>query len=316
MNKWISQEKTHYIIIFICVKLLKNLGIFCNNKQDCKNDDEYCNILNNWLYISIIKYNLNGIFFSYLFNLIEKGATKLEYKNKCPYYFYQKNYVEPLAIVMLNIFESNIGVIKDSLIDHNEVMKCTCQEFVDKVVTIYRHVNNKYCSSNMTDLIEREKKTCLYLKNFETTYDVYLKNHESIQNQKIYVPSLKHEGNLIFPQCIQNDGVQQPLGIVEEQLPDDEHEDLIEQQLDDALKLLPDSESFISSSSIKKVLPTSLATIACFTPIGNMIRSSNRVKATSNFYDGDDEKELLYPVHDSMDINSYIQRYDIAYANL
>ncbi|GAW84654.1 variable surface protein, partial [Plasmodium gonderi] len=53
----------------LCVKLLKNFGIFCNNTQSCKTDNEYCKILNNWLYISIRKYALYDEIFSSIFNL-------------------------------------------------------------------------------------------------------------------------------------------------------------------------------------------------------------------------------------------------------
>ncbi|GAW83962.1 variable surface protein [Plasmodium gonderi] len=322
-NKLNKKKKDMYSEL--CLKLLKNLGIFCNNTDSCRTDNEYCKILNNWLYISIRKYDLNGGIFSSIFNLIENVSTRLGYKSTCPYYFYQKNYAEPLAIIMLSIFQSNIGDIKDTLIRDHKVMKCTCQEFVDKVVTIYRRVKNKYCPSNQTNLIERVKKTCSYLNNFETSYNLYLKNEKSILEKKINVPSLKPEDNTSLFRCKSAGEFEVSLGIDEAQIPHDAEEDLIVQELDGALILLPESESFFSSTSIKEVLPTALATTAGvssllfliykFTPIGNMIRSSIKVKATRNFY-GVEKKELLYPAHDSMDINSYIQRYDITYANL
>ncbi|GAW84706.1 variable surface protein [Plasmodium gonderi] len=318
-----TDKKKHYDL---CVKLIRNLKLFCHNTGECKFDSNDCNNLNNWLFISIVKDQLIPYFYIYIFNLIKRISPNLSYQNECLYYFYGKNYFEPLSIVILNIFQSNIDLIRQTLIGSKDKIYCSCQQFVYNVVRRYKHINSIYCHVDQTKLREKNKNTCLFLKQFETTYDAYLINDGSIQKKKVELPSLKHEDTLEFVPCIPDDGIHQSLSINEVQIPPEEPVELFETELNDQMDLFQNPEYFTTSVFIKNVLPTTLAIIAAasslffliykFTPIRSLFRSRKIVKTVRNIYDRDNKNELLYDAYNTMDISSYNNRYDIAYGNL
>ncbi|GAW84048.1 variable surface protein [Plasmodium gonderi] len=325
-NSIISLVRTNNDLHYaVCAKLVRNLKLFSDKRDEPKFQHTNCNNLNNWLYISIRKHNLNPHFFGHIFKLIKKISPNLAYQNECLYYFYDDNYLQPLSIVMLNIFKSNIGLIRDTLIGSKDKIYCSCQYFVYKMVKAYRDINSKYCTVGSIKHRGVKEKTCSFLRSFEIAYDTYLIKDESIQAKKIQLPALKPEENMGSFLCKPDDEIQRSIDIDKAQMPHEEPVDLVEPEFEEEIILPEDPETLMASVSIKKFLSTAIVTTSSvfflfflmykFTPIGNMIRSKNRVKVIRNDYDADDEKNI-YPVHNPMDINTYNQRYNIAYVNI
>ncbi|GAW83973.1 variable surface protein [Plasmodium gonderi] len=318
-----KDKKKHFEV---CVKLVRNLKLFCNNPGECKFNLKDCNNLNNWLFISIVKYKLNPYIFNSIFHLIKRISPNLTYLNECPYYFYGKNYLKPLSIVMLNIFESNIDLIRATLIGPKDKIYCSCQDFVYKLVKAYRNINSKYCPAGSINLRGNKEKTCSFLRNFEIAYDTYLIKDELIQQKKIQLPSLNPEEDMASFLCTPDVDIQQSLDTNKEQILPEEPVDLIQSEFDEEIILLPDSESLFTSVSIKSILPTAIVTTASvfsflfliykFNPISNMFHSRKRVKKMTNIYEANNIKALLNHKHNTVDMNSYNQRYDIAYRNI
>ncbi|GAW84486.1 variable surface protein [Plasmodium gonderi] len=300
-----------------CKKLIRNYNLLCNNPSECKINPSYCKDLNNWLYYYIKKENLDGEIFNNFFNYIISYSKMYAPENKMCLYSYDTNYIEPLKVLMLNIFESNISEIKVVLEGPHDIMKCYCQEFVKKMVQIYRSMNSEYCS-NGNETKDKNMRICSVLRTFSSLYTIYLYNKESM---KSILPSLTSENNIEFISCESS---------VEEKKLQLENEISTLTQIDTKNKH-QEFEYHSSNITIINILPTFLSIIGGlsfffmlsykvhimhFTPIGNIFRSKKRVKKVKSIYDGVEQKELLYHTQDNENINSYNHRYDIAYAKL
>ncbi|GAW84500.1 variable surface protein [Plasmodium gonderi] len=305
----------------LCKKLARNLNIFCSGTNEC-NIQPNCQILNDWLYNSMKKYNIFNGFINLLFYRMNSITHKLYYKNMCPYYNYDKNYVEPINIVKLNIFGYNMHTIV-SIFKNNEYFNKLSVDFIKKVLNIYEHMNYKYCfKENKKD--RKKINTCSYLESFINSYNIYICNNEKLKNK---IPSLSSDNSVNFIGCKSTDKIK-TLQITHD------IEILASEEAVDS-RLFGNGDEFISSKehehnnslfSTIKLLFTVIATISGgtsilllfykFTPVRSLFRSRQKVKITRNNYVEDEEKELFYQMPDNMNINSHNQIYDIAYTNL
>ncbi|GAW84613.1 variable surface protein [Plasmodium gonderi] len=308
----------------LCFKVVRNLGIFCNDSQVCKSGSNHCNNLNIWLYNYKRKNHIHSNLISYIFKLIKNISTRIGYNNNCPYYSYDTNFFEPLVITVIHIFQTNIDVIVKTLLEHDDSLKCSCREFVHKVVKLYKGMKDKYCSGKWTAYPKIKERTCSYLNEFKIIYNEYLYKKASLNE---IIPSLETEQDEVLFIC-QSSYEKNLSSLVDQILPVPLEEDaeLFTIESDDTLIEPQQLEHPNLSLYIIKILPYTLAIFAGissllllsykFTPIRNLFRSRKRAKTTRNTYNEDLENESFYHMSDNMNIISYNQRYDITYGNL
>ncbi|KMZ76762.1 hypothetical protein PVIIG_05870 [Plasmodium vivax India VII] len=179
-----------------CYKLVRNLGRYSVDSKFKYFTSEDCTNLNNWVYNSMKKDNIsheiiNECYEDY-FDIVRATHTKMI----CPYNSYDDMY-EPINIIMLKIFESNVNVLVNILNQENNSFTSSCQNYVCELVNIYNYINSIFCS-NVTEEGEKKEKTCGFLKNFYKTYMWYFfgKLHNTDK-----IPSLDNVANEYSKKC-------------------------------------------------------------------------------------------------------------------
>ncbi|GAW84716.1 variable surface protein [Plasmodium gonderi] len=317
-------KKNEEKYINYCKKIVRNYNLLCGDPNKCKPQSSYCNDLNNWLCNSMKKEKFDSNFISKLFGTIRFLSNNYVLKeNTCPYSSYDEDYLEPTNIIILNIFQSNMDIIKKILEENNDSISCSCQMFVINGANIYKDMNDKYCSNDKANITENIK-TCSYLKTFMMTYNLYLYNVSSIKHK---IPSLTSAKTINTIRCTSHDDIKvQEIENRASILRADEDIKFVGNKLSDTISALQYSETNNLNSSLINILPTILVTIVAvssflflfykFTPIGKFFRSTQATKRTKEIYSGGEDNELLYHIPGNMNSNSYNQRYDIAYGNM
>ncbi|KMZ77034.1 hypothetical protein PVIIG_05231 [Plasmodium vivax India VII] len=178
-----------------CMKLVRNLGHYSDNFEFLHYNSKWCYDLNNWIYNSMIKNKAPESIITECFNEYVGTVRRMGQTPTCVYYEYDKTYEDPMKIIMLNIFESNIHVIKEKLESDNDLSRCSCHEFVNKIVEIYKCMKKTHCPN---EKIVQKTETCKLLDNFKLTYNQYLNKEEKI-NKKI--PSLENNNLEVLSGC-------------------------------------------------------------------------------------------------------------------
>ncbi|KMZ77250.1 hypothetical protein PVIIG_05203 [Plasmodium vivax India VII] len=179
-----------------CKKLVRNLGHHSDNNDFLTYRGNRCLNLNNWIYNSMKKHNIRENIITECFDEYNHYMKKIGKDPSCLYYEYEKTYAEPMKIIMLNIFASNIDIIKSILKEEINSVHCSCQKYVNQIVEIYKYMKKTHCPY---DQIFQKKETCQRLDNFKISYNEYLYNDEKI-NKKI--PSLENNNLAIFSGCV------------------------------------------------------------------------------------------------------------------
>ncbi|GAW84642.1 variable surface protein [Plasmodium gonderi] len=318
-NTKIKDNEKYYNL---CLKLSRNLKIFCSKAEECKTNSIYCQNLNSWLYKIVNEQKLDSSKIYGIFMFFRRILHRLGINDMCTYYDYGRFYLDPINIIMLKIFDANMNIIEQTLSQETYTYTCPCQNFVSEIIKIYKNMNNKYCTNGEPKYnIKRCIRTCDLLKNFAFSYNQYLHNNNSIKRK---IPSLTSQDDVEYHECEEDYDTSASLVVDEEQLLLPENDDLLEDDFDQTLSELQDFETNNLSSFKIKFLPTALVIIAGvsslfflsykFTPIRNLFSNRKRIKTTKNTYNEDEEKEFFYNMPDN--ITSYNQRYDIAYGNL
>ncbi|GAW79592.1 variable surface protein [Plasmodium gonderi] len=309
--------------IEFCKKLVKNYKIFCNTSYKCKNISDYCHDVNNWIYITMKKEKFENWLVQKIYEGIESFAKRQLNKTICPYYSYDTDYREPNKMIFLYMFESNINKMKEILESTDNTLNCYCKEFVKNMVKIYKRMNKDYCI-NGKDAMKENKKTCSILNTFRTLYTMYLCKEDPI---KSILPLLTSDADIEFVKCETNGSIM-PSQITSESshLGSDDQSEPFQDLSDEEIQAIENFDPFTLKVSIKKILPTFLATVAGisslfflfykFTPIRHLLRSKKKVESIKNMHDRDNYKELLYNTVGNDNMYLYNMRYDIAYGNI
>ncbi|KMZ77070.1 hypothetical protein PVIIG_05445 [Plasmodium vivax India VII] len=186
-----------------CMKLIRNLKEFCKNGNECKHNPGRCIDLNNWIYNQIRKKKFDKEVIRDIFVNTNIIFPKLHKNKICSYYPYDEMYKEPLNIILLYIFGSNMHIIKETLMGNINSIHCSCQKYVDEGVKIYKYMNNQYCSEGKFD---ENKQTCSQLQTFSESYKDYLINEDKIRNK---IPSLISEKQVELIGCDPDESIKE-----------------------------------------------------------------------------------------------------------
>ncbi|KMZ89781.1 hypothetical protein PVMG_04611 [Plasmodium vivax Mauritania I] len=179
------------------MKLFRNLKFYAHFTNHFQPTQERCDILYNWIKNAVrddkIKENI-------IDKCFEEYDTAKEFMNdhiKCSYKSNNEGFEKPMNIILLNIFNNNIQIIKDTLIGRNASNKLSCQKFVCEAVKIYKDMYDTYCL-NKKHVSGKLEKTCLKLSQFEKSYNIF---HGDLGILKYYIPSLNDSVTEISTKC-------------------------------------------------------------------------------------------------------------------
>ncbi|CAG9474538.1 unnamed protein product [Plasmodium vivax] len=306
----------------ICMKLMRNLKYFSLNSKDYKISNERCNILFHWLYGFLkedkITYDIIDKCFE---NYDDYSSIKKNTKMKC-LYFKDDKFIEPTKITLLDIFNDNIDIIKDTLKDVNVSISNLARKYVCECVKIYKYMNDKYCD-NGEGKNKNYKSTCLKLNQFKSIYNIFHSNLGELNTSVASVDDLDNEFSVKCPSAQPNMALtpekaknrEATLGMGTIPAAGDYDAPLVEE-----LRAPPE----IVDSSMKKNITTTIGTLAGassvlallyrFTPAGRFVNPRLRRmggRTNNNFY-SDRESELLFDEFAQGNINTYNIGYDAA----
>ncbi|KMZ88596.1 hypothetical protein PVBG_04805 [Plasmodium vivax Brazil I] len=244
ITETLNNDKENYHNI--CMKLAKNLKKICNNKQHCKPNPERCFNLNNWIYNLIKSKNLDIEIIKLIFHSNMYFLYGSNYENICPFYSYDEIYKDPIKMIMLNIFHTNMNIIRKILLGNIDSIHCSCQKYVNEGVKIYKHMKNAYCSR---DKAFENDKTCKELEKFMFSYNEYLYNDVGIRKK---IPSLEDGNPVKLLGCDSDEATQET-----------EYSET-SQALQQPVKIhtSQDTETNNSKSSLSPTVSTALGTMA------------------------------------------------------
>ncbi|KMZ88547.1 hypothetical protein PVBG_04756 [Plasmodium vivax Brazil I] len=183
-----------------CMKLIRNLGHRSNNKDFLKHTSERCNNLNIWIYNSMKKHGIPENIITKCFEDYNGFMRGIRTDPRCSYYSYDTNYNEPINIIKLNIFESNMDIIHNKLDRAYDSVNLPLQMYICECIDIFKKMYKKYCPKMDADS-EKRKRTCNMLELIKTTYNLFISG-KLYQNNKM--PSLDNDSDEYFDMCPQN----------------------------------------------------------------------------------------------------------------
>ncbi|KMZ76837.1 hypothetical protein PVIIG_05409 [Plasmodium vivax India VII] len=156
-----------------CMKLLRNLGVFLEEHYPLNFTHDRCNSLNYWIYNSIKKHNIEDNLIEQCFDDYFSVMKHAPGMVKCDYHSYDKIYEDPIIAIMLNIFKTYIGDIKNALMNRGASTHMRALKFVCDCVKIYKNEKFKYCS-NINPSDPKNQKNCDEFSAFKSAYTLYL----------------------------------------------------------------------------------------------------------------------------------------------
>ncbi|CAI7724213.1 PIR protein [Plasmodium vivax] len=179
-----------------CLQLIRNLDPHCENPDECITYSIRCNNVNNWLYYSKDRKNINKNIIERIFNLSRTLPSRIK-KFACLYYSYDENYEDPINIIRLKIFDDNMEIIEQTLKDNDPKNNTFCQNYVCECVNIYQKMNKLYCSGTNAQH-GKHQKTCDMLKALKTPYDTLLSRNPGMKTK---IPSLEAKQDELLAKC-------------------------------------------------------------------------------------------------------------------
>ncbi|VUZ99384.1 PIR protein [Plasmodium vivax] len=307
INPWKGEKEKNENF---CMKLVRNLGHHSGNKDFLSYTRDRCKNLNNWAYNSMKKHSIPEDLLINCFKEYKDIVDVIREKPTCYYYDYDKIYEEPMKIIILNIFSSNIDILKKILEGKIDSAHCSCQKFVKDVVSIYKYIKKTYCSN---DIDMRNKSICQQLTSFEVSYQI-LYGYETVRYK---LPSLKNEkhANLLGCESVESLRGRTSTDTYPKEKP-------VETPREPQF-----NENNDSSNSMSPTVSTALGTVAGassllallykFSPGRNWIRSGFRGgtgRISSNLY-ADQPNEVFYDGFEGEVMSSYNPTYNVGYGS-
>ncbi|SCO65462.1 Plasmodium vivax Vir protein, putative [Plasmodium vivax] len=298
-------------------KLNRNISLVLKTNNTIMSNNDYCRYLNQWIYHSIKKNNINENLLGMFYVASQKNIVGNGGRDTCSYFSYATKYENPLNIIKLENMHYNIDVIQNTLKSEEDSVN-SCQRYICECYKIYQEMYKSYCPNK--DLRnEKGKNTCDMLDTFNKSYMSYLFDKEGIKDK---IPSLLAAESVPFSRCPTEDkepklsegGVSRPgLAQKPEQRPavgiEPNSTPVVAEQSDNSIPF--NTTSVVSAMA---GIPPFIALIYKFTPVGTMFRRKNN-KNTNVFNNLDEEieKELFYRRLGNVTINSTPERYNVAY---
>ncbi|KMZ99282.1 hypothetical protein PVNG_02165 [Plasmodium vivax North Korean] len=180
-----------------CSKLLKNLGHYSEKAEFYIRSHGRCNILYNWIYNSKEKHKISDQIINKCFEEYMNIGNAMRYGYKCSYDTYNRLYVEPIKITLLDIFDDSMKTIENTLNGETREINIPCRKYICESVKIYEDMHQKYCVNGDSGN-KKHENTCSRLNDFKNTYELFFQNKQDLKDK---IPSLDDIKNTYMTKC-------------------------------------------------------------------------------------------------------------------
>ncbi|SCA83609.1 Plasmodium vivax Vir protein, putative [Plasmodium vivax] len=303
-----------------CKKLIRNLGHYSDNPESHNFTGERCNILNYWVYNSMKKHGIpERIIIDVFEHYSEMLNRSINNISGCSYHSYDKIYEDPMIAIMLNIFKTYVGDVKNALMNKDASKHMRALKFVCDCVKIYKNKMFNFCSyENPND--PKHQKTCGEFKSFKVTYTSFLFGQSGLVKDISSLDDIDKEYSNMCGQFERTTisaiaPVVSPSG--------DGNEDTVDETsspmaVDVETRNNPISSTVSTSLGAVAGASSLLALLYKFSPGRNWIRSGiggGRRRINSNLYE-DGPNEFLLEGFEGRDMSSYNTRYNVGYGSV
>ncbi|KMZ89722.1 hypothetical protein PVMG_04552 [Plasmodium vivax Mauritania I] len=180
-----------------CMKLLRNLGHYTAKSTYFNPDHDECNVLNYWIYNSVKKDSIPDDIIDKCFEDYYTHMGRMPLRPRCDNRSYNNKYKDPLNVIILDIFNYNMEIVKNIIDVGNDTPNYSLQRYICECVKLYHEMNRNYCNpSSKKD--DESSNNCFLLNLLKQTYELYLSNK---QNNNYKIPSLDDNQNKYLTEC-------------------------------------------------------------------------------------------------------------------
>ncbi|KMZ83172.1 hypothetical protein PVBG_05777 [Plasmodium vivax Brazil I] len=179
-----------------CMKLVRNLGCYPlvgNHYFDPKNDR--CMILQYWIYNSVKNQQVSNKLIAGCFDDYKGHMKYTTISPKCDYFPFEDNYIEPMSMIILKIFQHYMKTVNDMLNRESNTLNPKLKNYICECVNIYNEMNKKYCPNKVQGSI----LTCSMLEAVKKTYEAYI---PAIHYKRYQIPSLDNVEEEYKDKCL------------------------------------------------------------------------------------------------------------------
>ncbi|KMZ77183.1 hypothetical protein PVIIG_06377 [Plasmodium vivax India VII] len=181
----------------VCMKLMKNLGVYSNELRPKNPSNERCKTINYWLYYVTNMTVIPAEIIKTIFEQSNKIAFSGKNQHIC-FNTYDEEIINPLKIIKLYNLQDNIETFLSTLKKKGSADYCSCKKYIYDCVNIYKDMNDTYCT-DPDDRNNKNKSTCDMLSAFNWIYTEYLFKKIDIGEK---IPSLLSEEKEYIDECL------------------------------------------------------------------------------------------------------------------
>ncbi|KMZ88545.1 hypothetical protein PVBG_04754 [Plasmodium vivax Brazil I] len=183
-----------------CLQLIRNLGCYPYGSRFFDPTPDNCKILHYWIYNSVRKHKISDKIITACFQDYIDYMRHIGRGHRCSYYSYDDMYEEPMNIIILDIFQSNINIIQNTLNREYVSTNFPLRKYICECIKIYKEMKPIYCPKSDAKS-EKSNKTCEMLDTFKNTYESYL---SSTQHENYKIKSLDNDEVEYLAMCPQD----------------------------------------------------------------------------------------------------------------
>ncbi|KMZ77043.1 hypothetical protein PVIIG_06221 [Plasmodium vivax India VII] len=180
-----------------CMKLVRNLGHYTTTSSFFNPTHDDCNVLYYWIYNSVKKDSVPDKIIHKCFEDYITTMGNMQLQPRCYNHSYNNMYTEPLKVIKLDIFNSNMYIVKNIIDRKNDPTDSSLQSFICECVKLYYEMNRNYChQSSQKD--QKSSNICSLLSLLKTQYEWYIFKNK---NKNYMIPSLDDMQNNYSTEC-------------------------------------------------------------------------------------------------------------------
>ncbi|KMZ95750.1 hypothetical protein PVMG_05349 [Plasmodium vivax Mauritania I] len=181
----------------VCMKLMRNLKRHIPFSKYFDPTLERCNILYNWIYNLIQQNQVTEDVIKNCFEEYVGYKKEIESNRTCNYFSYINLFEEPMKIILLDIFENNMEIMRKELNNNYASTEIPLKKFLCESLKIYKHMNESYCKTR-DESNEKHRHICTKLDIFKSTYSLFRTN---LGNLNTITPELDDIDKGFLDQC-------------------------------------------------------------------------------------------------------------------
>ncbi|KMZ99264.1 hypothetical protein PVNG_02147 [Plasmodium vivax North Korean] len=166
----------------VCMKLMRNLKRHSPRSTHFDPTPERCNILYNWIYNLIQEEKVTKDIIKKCFDEYTDYKNAIRSLPRCDYFYHIEQFEEPMKIILFDIFQENMQIIRQELTRDYNSTEIPLKRFFCESLKIYKHMKGSYCNRRV-QRNEKHTNICTKLNNFESAYRIFRINILNLYNK-------------------------------------------------------------------------------------------------------------------------------------